>query len=72
MASILVIDDDEQIRKFSQSVLEREGHEVEVASNGKEGISGYRKNSKDLIILDILMSAKKIHFASHPFNRSII
>ena len=55
MASILVIDDDEQIRKLFRSVLEREGHEVTVAPDGKQGVLKYRRNPVDLIIMDILM-----------------
>jgi DNA-binding response OmpR family regulator len=55
MASILVIDDDEQIRKLFRSVLEREGYEVKVAPDGKQGILKYRENPADLIIMDIIM-----------------
>ena len=59
MACILVIDDDEQIRKLFRSVLEREGYEVQDAPDGKQGILKYRENPADLIIMDIIMPEKE-------------
>ncbi len=59
MTCILVIDDDEQIRKMFRSLLEREGYEVKVAPDGKQGILQYRNNPADLVILDIIMPEKE-------------
>jgi len=59
MASILVIDDDEQILRTLHQVLEIEGHEVVDASNGKEGIRLFKENGADLIITDIVMPEKE-------------
>ncbi len=59
MARILVIDDDEQIRKTIHQVLELEGHEVVVASNGKEGIKLFKESGANLIITDIVMPEKE-------------
>jgi CheY-like chemotaxis protein len=50
MASILIIDDDPQILDMLGQILEREGHEVVDASNGKEGLKLYRENPTDLIM----------------------
>ena len=58
MACILVIDDDEQIRKLFRSVLEREGYEVKDAPDGKQGVLKYRENPADLILMDIIMPEK--------------
>ena len=58
MASILVIDDDEKIRKLFRSFLESEGYEVTVAPDGKQGVLKYKSNPTDLIIMDIIMPEK--------------
>ena len=38
MGSILIIDDEEDIRDALQMVLESVGHDVKVASNGNEAV----------------------------------
>ena len=58
MASILIIDDEEDIRDALQMVLESAGHDVKVASNGNEGVELQRKTPADLIITDIIMPEK--------------
>ena len=58
MARILVIDDDYEIRLALKKLLERDGHEVLQASNGKEGARVYGTESLDLIITDLLMPEK--------------
>lgn len=55
MARILVIDDQESIRRLLRLVLEGAGHEVHEASNGRLGLAVYREKSADIIITDILM-----------------
>jgi len=55
MARILVIDDEDQIRRILRRALESEGHEVIEARHGKEGLSLQRIRSADLVITDICM-----------------
>ena len=43
MASILIIDDDLQIRSLFGQILERIGHCVLTASNGNEGVQLFRQ-----------------------------
>jgi len=59
MARVLVIDDDEQILAMLRIMLENEGYEVEVASNGQKGAMLYRANPADVIITDIIMPEKE-------------
>lgn len=57
MATVLLVDDSEQIRKTSTRMLERMGHQVIVAHDGDEAI-GVLKNpslSIDLVISDVRM-----------------
>jgi two-component system response regulator (stage 0 sporulation protein F) len=55
MASILIIDDEDTIRKLLRAVLETEGYEVTEAANGRIGLEQYRQKPTDLVITDILM-----------------
>jgi DNA-binding NtrC family response regulator len=57
-ARILIIDDEEQIRAMLEQMLTREGYEVAVADNGKEGMRVCREQEIDLIITDIIMPEK--------------
>ena len=55
MATILVIDDEDAVRTLLRTVLERAGHEVTEAPNGRLGLAAYRERPADLVITDILM-----------------
>jgi len=59
MARILVIDDEPQIRSLLRQMLEREGHDVEDAADGKAGLQLFREHPADLVITDILMPEKE-------------
>ncbi len=59
MARILVIEDDNDVRKLLRQVLERVGYKVEEACDGEEGIERYREKQADLIITDIIMPKKE-------------
>ena len=54
---ILVVDDEEVIRKVARSMLQRMGYEVLWAGDGAEGVEVYRENARwiDLVILDLVM-----------------
>lgn len=56
---ILIIDDDEPIRKLFRKILEAESYEVIEASDGNKGIQLYRKDPTDLVITDIIMPEKE-------------
>ena len=55
MPSVLVVDDQDQIRQLIRETLEQAGYEVEEARDGKEGLERYRMKVVDLVIMDILM-----------------
>src|SRR3954462_13819461 len=58
MARILVIDDEDRIRRMLRSALEMEGHEVLEASHGDEGLRLHRTSPAELVITDIIMPEK--------------
>lgn len=55
MVSILIIDDEEDIRDILQYNLEKEGFYVDVASNGEQGLAKIKSSIPDLVILDVMM-----------------
>lgn len=52
---ILIIDDDLDTLKLVGLMLEREGYEIIVASNGVQGLSKAASDQPDLILLDVMM-----------------
>ena len=59
MTSILLVDDDEQLRTMLSVVLRRAGYEVQVAIDGIEASNFYRSHPTDLIITDLMMPEKE-------------
>ena len=55
MARILLIDDDDGLRQALEIWLGRQGHEVEQATNGGDGLARLAEAGFDLIITDIIM-----------------
>lgn len=55
MFSILVIDDDKNVRRFMQAVLEEAHYTVLTAADGEEALSVMESNHVDLAVLDIMM-----------------
>lgn len=52
---ILLVDDEEDILEMIRYNLEKEGFEVETATNGKEAIEKAKKFGPNLILLDVMM-----------------
>ncbi|MBP9786483.1 MAG: response regulator transcription factor [Acinetobacter sp.] len=52
-ASILIIDDEPQIRKFLDIALRAQGYQVQVAENGMKGLEILATRGADLLILDL-------------------
>ena len=55
MSKLLVVDDEFQIRQIIKKYAEFEGHTVEEAVDGMEAVEICRKNTYDLIIMDVMM-----------------
>lgn len=53
--NILVIDDQENVRNLIRIWLEREGHVVFEADNGRKGLAAHRRFPVDLVICDLIM-----------------
>jgi CheY-like chemotaxis protein len=55
MATVLVIDDEDDIRMLAELGLKASGLRVVTASGGAEGVEAARAESPDLIVLDMMM-----------------
>jgi len=59
MKSILVIDDDVQVRQLLRLMLEQAGYMVFDAADGNEGIKRFHADPTDLVVTDIIMPEKE-------------
>jgi CheY-like chemotaxis protein len=53
--SVLVIDDDPDVRAFIAASLEEQGYRVRQASDGREGLAALERETPDLVVLDFIM-----------------
>jgi two-component system response regulator (stage 0 sporulation protein F) len=55
MPSILVADDEVDVRQFLRTVLQAAGHRVWEARNGKEAVALVGRTQVDLVLIDLVM-----------------
>ena len=55
MAHILIVDDDTAVQITIRLILERAGHQVTVAGDGRKGLALFEAGEFDLLFLDIFM-----------------
>ncbi|RUX20511.1 MULTISPECIES: response regulator [unclassified Mesorhizobium] len=57
MAKLLIVEDDESVRTLAARALERDGHDVTVATDGAQGLHTIRqaRGGYDLVVSDIRM-----------------
>ena len=55
MAQILIVEDDPSIRRFLRRTLERDGHHVEEAEDGRRGLERIGTGEFEVIITDMVM-----------------
>jgi len=52
---ILIVEDERRLAQVVRKVLEEEGHTVDVATDGEEGLAMAMDSSHDVIVLDVLL-----------------
>lgn len=55
MARVLIIEDDPLIQRMYQKIFTFENYDVQVASNGEEGLAKAKASQPNIILLDIMM-----------------
>ena len=53
MSSILIVDDDDQLRISFAKLLKEEGYSIETAPTGEAGVEAVKKHIPDLMIMDV-------------------
>jgi DNA-binding NtrC family response regulator len=56
--TVLIVDDESEIRESLQTLLEMEGFEVETAVSGEEGLSQMADRPFDLVLLDLTLPGR--------------
>src|SRR4051794_41765805 len=56
--TILLVDDDAEIRNALRTVLEKRGYRVLTASDGNMGLAVAERESPDLVVVDMMMPKK--------------
>src|SRR5438132_963876 len=52
---VLVVDDEQSRRKVLAATLQREGYEVQVASDGEEALGALDRDGADVVVTDLVM-----------------
>ena len=52
---VLVVDDEQSLRKVLAATLQREGYEVQVASDGEEALIALDRDGADVVVTDLVM-----------------
>lgn len=55
MADILIVEDNDMLNRAYRTVLEKNGHKVEAATNGQDALDALEKFNPKVILLDLLM-----------------
>lgn len=55
MSRVLVVDDEEPIRRVLRGYLEADGHTVTEAADGQAALDAMRRDAPDLVLLDVMM-----------------
>src|SRR5258708_34803618 len=56
--SVLIIDDEAEIRESLQTLLELEGFEIETAATGEDGLLRVGEHPFDLVLLDLTLPGR--------------
>ena len=58
MAKILIIEDNDGVRKLLRRTLEQDGYQIEEAADGQSALKTFKKAPADVVITDIFMPKK--------------
>jgi DNA-binding NtrC family response regulator len=59
MARILVIDDEEDVRRVVDIMLKNAGHDAVLARDGNDGLRRFQEQRFDLVVCDVFMPNKE-------------
>jgi DNA-binding response OmpR family regulator len=59
MTRILLVDDDDGLRRVLAQALTQQGYAVVEASNGREALELYDRHGADVVVIDVVMPEKE-------------
>ena len=59
MSRLLIVDDDQSVRRLLRCIFEELGLEVDEAENGEEGVSRYLLRPAEVVITDLFMPERE-------------
>ncbi len=59
MAAVLIVDDQDMVRRTLRSALESEGFVVSEAADGEQALQVYSRAPTDVVVIDIVMPNKE-------------
>ena len=59
MARILIVDDEEEMRRVIDIMLKQAGHDTALAVDGHDALQQFRRHRFDLVVCDIFMPNKE-------------
>jgi nitrogen-specific signal transduction histidine kinase/CheY-like chemotaxis protein len=70
-STVLIVDDEEAVRRVSQRMLERDGFEVLTAESGEEAVMALRERQEkiDVVLLDLTMPQMDGEMTFHQLRR---
>lgn len=71
---ILIVDDVDEVLDSTRMILEKEGHEIQTANNGRDGVEKVRSWEPHLLVLDFFMpgmTGEDVVREIRPFNREV-
>ena len=67
LGTILIVDDDENVRELAATILEDVGYQILSAVNGLEGVASYQKHQSDISVVLLDMTMPKMN-GEHCFR----
>jgi CheY-like chemotaxis protein len=76
-ARVLIVDDERANRQLLEIMLEPEGYELAVATNGEEALAAVARHPPDLVVLDVMMPGMNgyvvaSHIKANPATRHVL
>jgi twitching motility two-component system response regulator PilH len=71
MAKILIVDDSPTEIHVLKTLLEKNGHDVDAASSGEEGVVAAKERLPDLILMDVVMPGMNGFQATRQLSKQV-
>ena len=68
--TILIVEDDANIRELLHLYLEQEGYHIESAQDGADGLRAFKRVHPDLVLLDLMMPVMDGYAAARAIRAS--